>query len=110
MVFYRGQSDNFGNVIKGFEKDRPVADQLGIRNGHGAEKMLAGQYDFGTRFAGRAIEEFAYAFNGPVVMVGPDRPSQFLVNPSAALLSLQLHLDQGGWAVVKPGAPVSATR
>ena len=61
--------------------------------------------DQGSRFAGRTIEEFAYGFNGPVVMVGPDRPDHFGVNPSAALLSLQLGLDQGEWTVAKPGAP-----
>jgi len=59
--------------------------------------------DFGIRFAGRTIEEFAYGFGGPVVLVGPERPKQFMVNPSAALLSLQLNLDQGEWTVLEPG-------
>lgn len=66
--------------------------------------------DFGMRFAGRAIEEFAYAFNGPVVMVGPDRPGQFFVNPSAALLCCQLELEQGQWTVAKPGPAIAAGR
>ncbi len=66
--------------------------------------------DFGIPFAGRTIEEFAYAFNGPVVMVGPDRPGQFTVNPSAALLSMQLELDQGEWTTLRPGKPLPANR
>jgi hypothetical protein len=66
--------------------------------------------DFGIQFAGRTIEEFAYAFNGPVVMVGPDRPGQFFVNPSAALLCCQLELEQGQWTVVKPESAVAAGR
>ena len=64
----------------------------------------------GAPFAGRMIEEFAYAFNGPVVMVGPDRPNQFLVNPGAALLSSRLHLEEAEWAELRPEATVSAGR
>lgn len=59
--------------------------------------------DLGARFAGRAIEEFAYTFGGPVVLVGPERPDQFTVNPSAALLSMELQLDQGIGRCWNPG-------
>jgi len=66
--------------------------------------------DVGIRFAGRPIEQFTYAFNGPVVMVGPDRPNQFFVNTSAALMSLQLHLDEGEQTVVTSGVPSPVNR
>jgi hypothetical protein len=64
--------------------------------------------DVGAPFGGRTIEEFAYAFNGPVVMVGPDEPGRFLINPSAALLSGRLNLEGGEWTVLKPETPVPA--
>ena len=78
---------------------------------HGVYQALVLPYrDFGARFAGRTIEEFAYAFNGPVVMVGPDRPDQFAVNPVAALVSTQLDLDEREWTVVTGEAMAPANR
>ena len=65
--------------------------------------------DFGTPFAGRTIEEFAYAFNGPLVMVGPDRPDQFTVNPAAGVLAQQLNLEGRDWSVVTGDAPSPAS-
>ncbi len=58
--------------------------------------------DLRAPFAGRPIEEFAYTFGAPIVLVGPQRPDQFTVNPPAALLSLELQLDQGRCTVLEP--------
>ena len=66
--------------------------------------------EFGAPFAGRSIEEFAYAFNGPLVMVGPDRPDQFCVNPAAGVLAQQLDLEGRDWSVVTGDAPSPASR
>jgi hypothetical protein len=67
---------------------------------HVYQVLVAGYPEFGARFAGRTIEEFAYAFNGPMVLVGPDRPTDFFVNPPAALMPLQLGLEDREWRVV----------
>ena len=50
--------------------------------------------DLRAPFAGRTIEEFAYTFGAPIVLVGPQRSDQFAVNPPAALLSPELQLDK----------------
>lgn len=64
----------------------------------------------GAKFAGRTTEEFAYALNGPVVLVGPERPDQFAINPAAALLTSQLGLDVARWKVLRPLGTVPAKR
>jgi hypothetical protein len=65
---------------------------------------------FGASFAGRAIEAFAYGFNAPVVLVGPERPDQYFLNPPAMLLRPQLGLTEDEGSVVVPGvgAPAGA--
>jgi len=72
--------------------------------------LVLGYHDAGAHFAGRTIEKFAYAFNGPVVMVGPDRPDQFTINPSAALLSTRLGLDDVEWDVLGAQTPIAVGR
>lgn len=64
----------------------------------------------GAPFAGRTIEQFAYAFNSPVVMVGPDRPDQFLVNPAASVLARQLDLEAQDCSVITDRPPVPVGR
>ena len=77
---------------------------------HEYQVLVLAYRAWGARFAGRAIEEFAYAFSGPVVIVGPDRPDQLCVNPAAAVLSQQLNLDANDWTSLTGGAPVPAGR
>jgi len=48
-------------------------------------------------FGDSSIESFAYRFNGPVVLVGPDRPDQLYVNPPARIVSWQLGLSDEDW-------------
>ncbi|RJP25974.1 MAG: universal stress protein [Candidatus Abyssobacteria bacterium SURF_5] len=48
----------------------------------------------GITFGNIPIEEFAYRFTAPVVLVGPDRPNQYHLNPSATLLADKLGLSQ----------------
>ena len=66
--------------------------------------------EFGTPFAGRPIEAFAYNFNAPIALVGPRRPAQYFLNPPAMLLRSQLGLGEGGESMVSPGvvAPAGA--
>lgn len=63
---------------------------------------------FGTLFAGRPIEAFAYGFNAPVVLVGPTRPNQYFLNPPAVLVHPQLGLAEGEWNILAPRAEVPA--
>jgi hypothetical protein len=65
---------------------------------------------FGVPFAGRSIEAFAYAFNAPVVLVGPDRPDQYFLNPPAVLLHPQLGLAEGEWSVLAPSCEAPTAR
>ncbi len=59
-------------------------------------------------FAGRPIETFAYRFNAPVVLVGPDRPDQYFLNPPAVLLHPQLGLSRNEWSVLDSEAEAPA--
>jgi len=60
--------------------------------------MVLGYLGRGARFGDDSIEAFAYRFNGPIVLVGPDRPDELYLNPPARLVSWQLGLAEGGWA------------
>jgi hypothetical protein len=51
----------------------------------------------GAFFAGKPIEEFANSFVSPVILIGPDKPDQFLFNSRAALLAPGLGLDKEKW-------------
>jgi len=59
--------------------------------------MVLGYLGYGTMFGDDTIEAFAYRFNGPLVLVGPDRPDQLWLNPPARLVSWRLGLPEGGW-------------
>jgi len=68
--------------------------------------MVLGCHEYGATFGGGTIEEFAYRFNGPVVLVGPERPDQFYLNPPARVVSWQLGLSDNDWMPVVPPAEV----
>jgi len=55
----------------------------------------------GITFGNIPIEEFAYRFNAPVVLVGPDKPEQYYLNPSAALLVARLGLPPESWEEIQ---------
>lgn len=52
-------------------------------------------------FAGRPIEEFAYGFVSPVVLVKEDGPERYLLNNQAALALDKLGLAEGSWTKIE---------
>lgn len=55
-------------------------------------------------FAEKSIEEFANRFICPVVLTGPDRPDQFMLNEPAALLVSKLGIPHRSWRNVNTAA------
>jgi len=55
----------------------------------------------GATFGGRPIEEFAEAFISPVVLVGPEKPDQYLLNSRAALIVDKLGLNGEKWSQIE---------
>ncbi len=70
--------------------------------------MVLGYLGHGAMFGDDPIETFAYRFNGPVVLVGPDRPSQLCLNPPATLVSWRLGLTEDDWESLPVPAEVGA--
>ena len=70
--------------------------------------MVLGYLGYGATFADDSIEAFAYRFNGPVVLVGPDRPDQLYLNPPARLVGWRLGLSEDGWTPLAAPAEVGA--
>jgi hypothetical protein len=70
------------------------------------QAMMLGYLDYGAPFGDDSIEVFAYRFNGPIVLVGPDRPDQFYLNPPATLVSSQLGLTDDEWEALSVPAEV----
>lgn len=56
----------------------------------------------GVSFGNLPIEEFAFRFTAPVVLVGPWRKVRYWLNPPAVLLAEKLHLFQGTWRPLPP--------
>jgi len=52
-------------------------------------------------FSGKPIAEFACSFICPVVLVGPDSPTQFQVNEAAALLGHKMGFKEGSWEKIQ---------
>lgn len=61
------------------------------------QAMVLGYLEHDAPFGSGSIETFAYRFNGPIVLVGPDRPNQLYLNPPATLVSGQLGLTDDDW-------------
>ncbi len=72
--------------------------------------MVLGCQAYGARFGNHSIETFAYRFNGPVVLVGPERPDQIYLNPPARVVSWQLGLSDDEWMPLESPAEVGAPR
>ena len=62
--------------------------------------MALGYLDYGAMFGDVPIETFAYHFNGPIVLVGPQRPDQFYLNPPATIIRWQLGFAETDWEPV----------
>jgi len=72
--------------------------------------MVLAYLGYGARFGDDSIEAFAYRFNGPIMLVGPDRPDQLYLNPPAQLVSWRLGLSEDGCTPLAPPAEVGAPR
>ncbi len=72
--------------------------------------MVLGYTGHGVTFGDDSIEAFAYRFNGPMVLVGPERPDQLYLNPPAGVVSWQLGLSEGGWTPLPAPADLGALR
>jgi hypothetical protein len=70
--------------------------------------MVLGYLGHGAKFGDHTIESFAYRFNGPIVLVGPERPDQFFLNPPARLVSWRLGLSDEDWTALEAPAEVGA--
>jgi hypothetical protein len=53
--------------------------------------------DHGMPFGDMPVEEFAYRFLSPVVLVGPWRKVRYYLNSQAVHLKDKLHLYEGTW-------------
>ncbi|MBI5116578.1 universal stress protein [Candidatus Poribacteria bacterium] len=62
----------------------------------------------GITFGNIPIEEFAYRFQAPVVLVGPDRADQYFLNPPAVLILDRMNLPAGSWQEIRLGAKEKA--
>jgi hypothetical protein len=63
------------------------------------EVLVLGYQERGASFGGTTtIEEFASKFKGAVVLVGPDRPDQYVLNQKAQEMIADLNIPQGKWA------------
>jgi len=72
--------------------------------------MVVGYVGYGAAFGNHSIETFAYRFNGPIVLVGPERPDQLHVNPPARLVTWRLGLSDDNWIPISAPAEVGASK
>jgi hypothetical protein len=62
--------------------------------------LVLGHIHEGVSFGNRPIKEFAGAFVCPMVLVGPEKPNQFLINEPARMIVDKLGLEPGTWSVI----------
>ena len=62
--------------------------------------MVLGYLGYGAPFGDDTIESFAHRFNGPIVLVGPQRPGQLYLNLPAKVVSWQLGLEEEDWTLL----------
>jgi len=55
---------------------------------------------YGAPFGNMPIEEFAYRFNAPIILVGPERPDQRLLNTPAQVILGSVSLPLGAWSPI----------
>jgi hypothetical protein len=51
-------------------------------------------------FGNMSLQEFAYRFAAPVMLVGPERPSEYRFNPFAGVVHGSDHLVYGPWQAI----------
>jgi hypothetical protein len=54
----------------------------------------------------QALEDFAFHLPYPMVIVGPDRADQFVLNRAAQKWINELALPEGSWRLIEPATPV----
>jgi hypothetical protein len=65
--------------------------------------LLVPCLEYGVSFGNMPIEEFAYRFCAPLVLVGPERSDQYFLNAPAGLLDKTIDLMLDSWTpVAKP--------
>ena len=55
---------------------------------------------YGATFGNMPLEEFAYRFNAPVLLVGPERADQYHLNPPAQVIAGTIDLLSAGWTAI----------
>jgi hypothetical protein len=63
--------------------------------------LVLGHPGHDAKFAGKSLEAFAHSFVCPVVLVGPDSPTQYHLNSPARLLADRLGLGKKQWRLVE---------
>lgn len=63
----------------------------------------------GATFGSVPIEEFAYRFHAPVLLVGPETPDQYLVNPPAEVIEGSTGLLRHVWSLIEEPAVFQET-
>ena len=58
----------------------------------------------GVGFGNMPLEEFAYRFAAPVLLVGPERPNEYRFNPFAGVVHGSAHLVYGPWQAINAPA------
>ncbi len=64
------------------------------------ELLIVPYLEYGSTFGNMPVEEFAYRFNAPVMLVGPELAQQYHLNPSAEVISKTLYLPEGILSVI----------
>ena len=54
----------------------------------------------GATFGNMPLEEFAYRFHAPVLLVGPERADQYHLNPPAQVIAGTIDLLSAGWTAI----------
>jgi hypothetical protein len=63
--------------------------------------LLIPYLEYGVPFGNMPIEEFAYRFNAPILLVGPESPDQYHLNPPGEVLSRSLDLEITDWKSIQ---------
>jgi hypothetical protein len=99
----------FEERLEDFEEVRFRVCETGRHNQELRRCLLHREYQLliipcprhGISFGNMPIEEFAYRFGAPVLLVGPDRSDQYRLNPFAGVLHDARELVRGPWTAVR---------
>lgn len=62
--------------------------------------LIVPYLDYGVTFGNMPIEEFAYRFNAPLLLVGPEHRDQYLLNLPGSVLDRSVDFMLGDWVPV----------